>query len=173
MSAWKNQSRIFRGKFARYLNQTFPNRKLNLFDTFEGFAETDLKSDVQNNFFDENFVSSSVQFLKQTQLDLVMSKMKYPEQIEIHKGFFPDTIPSEEKRFALVSLDTDIYPPMLAGLEYFYPRLSNGGYILLHDYSGTSFSRSIRKAVEDFEEEFGHISKVPLGDFGGTLIITK
>src|SRR4029079_18426640 len=30
---------VYKGKFARYINQLFPNRKLYLFDTFMGFDE--------------------------------------------------------------------------------------------------------------------------------------
>ena len=164
---------VFQGEFAQYINRQFPNRMFHLFDTFEGFIESEVKSDNQENLIDEKVFASSMDFFKRTRLELVMSKMKYPEQIQIHKGYFPDTIPKEEKKFALVSIDPDLYKPALAGLKYFYPRLSEGGYIILHDYHGMAFSNSIHKAVADFEKEIGHVAKVPLGDMGGALIITK
>jgi O-methyltransferase len=37
--------------------------------------------------------------------------------------------------YALVNLDADLYNPTKAGLEYFYPHLSPGGVIFIHDYN--------------------------------------
>ena len=162
---------VYRGEFARYLNSEFPDRTLNLFDTFEGFAESDEQNDLKANLVSDRVIHDT-KFID-TSIDLVMSKMKYPERVKIYQGYFPETIPSEEKRFALVSLDTDIYPPMLAGFEYFYPRLSEGGFIMAHDYNSANFFDSVHKAVDDFEKKFGHIAKIPIADENGTLIITK
>lgn len=36
---------VFRGEFAKYINQFFPDRKLYLYDTFEGFNASDMKND--------------------------------------------------------------------------------------------------------------------------------
>ena len=57
-------------------------------------------------------------------------------------------------------------------LQYFYPRLIGGGYMFVHDYS--SDLRGVEKAVDRFEIEQGqYISKVPLCDKSGTIVITK
>ena len=40
---------VYRGEFARLINRAFPRRKLYLFDTFEGFDESDLKEDRASN----------------------------------------------------------------------------------------------------------------------------
>ena len=101
-----------------------------------------------------------------------MSKMKHPEKIELHKGYFPDTIPPEEKIFAFVSLDPDLYKPTFDGLRYFYPRLSKHGYIMIHDYNNVQFFKSVHQAVEDFRQEFD-INIVPIPDENGTLVISK
>jgi len=34
---------VYKGKFAKYINQYFPSKKIYLFDTFEGFDEKDKK----------------------------------------------------------------------------------------------------------------------------------
>lgn len=149
----------------------FPDRPLNLFDTFEGFDRDDEQNDLDANLVSDRVIRDT-SFLD-TSVELVLSKMKNPEQVRIFKGYFPDTIPAEEKRFALVSLDTDIYPPMLAGLEYFYPRLSEGGFIMAHDYNSANFFDSVHKAVEEFERRHGRVAKIPIADEMGTLIITK
>ena len=159
---------VFQGNFSKHLNQLFPDRTLNLFDTFEGFDSRDIvKDSARKQTID------SAKLFKETSIDLVMSKMKYPEQIQIHKGYFPSTIPSEDKVFALVSLDVDLYAPALEGLKYFYPRLSTGGYIMIHDYNDIGYSQSIHKAIDEFEAKFGHVVKVPISDNHGTIIISK
>ena len=163
---------VFRGDFAKYLNELFPDRTLNLFDTFEGFDQKDTQLDVEKNIH-SNFVLDSGNYLKNTSVEIVMSKMKHPEKIELHKGYFPDTIPAEEKTFAFVSLDADLYQPIFEGLKYFYPRLSTGGYIMLHDYNDIHCRYGIHQAVENFEKEFGHIAKIPLVDRWGSLVIPK
>ncbi|MBR1419602.1 MAG: hypothetical protein IJ575_00875, partial [Selenomonadaceae bacterium] len=163
---------VFRGEFAKYLNELFPDRTLNLFDTFEGFADQQENHDRQSGLVAENMLVNS-SYLKNTTVDLVMSKMKHPERVKIYKGFFPDTIPSEEKQFALVSLDPDLYQPTIDGLRYFYPRLLIGGFIMIHDYNNAQFNKSIHRSVEDFELEVERLIKIPIADNDGTLIITK
>ena len=86
-------------------------------------------------------------------------------------GNFPNTAEGlEQERYAFVSLDADLYAPLLAGLEYFYPRLSSGGAILLHDYNNQRF-RGASMAVDDFEKKNGAISLVPLCDLHGSAVI--
>src|SRR5215217_3679490 len=41
---------VFKGKFARFINQYFPDRSLYLFDTFEGFDQRDGKTEKENNY---------------------------------------------------------------------------------------------------------------------------
>lgn len=41
---------VFQGDFAKEINRCFPNNKLFLFDTFEGFDERDTKKEHDNGF---------------------------------------------------------------------------------------------------------------------------
>ena len=75
-------------------------------------------------------------------------------------------------RFCLVSLDADLYAPILSGLIFFYPRLVPGGMILLHDYNNERF-RGARQAVEEFEKQYGRLCLVPLCDLHGSAVIVK
>ena len=102
--------------------------------------------------------------------------------IHYRKGYFPESIAEEEKekKFCLVSLDADLYNPTLEGLKFFYPRLESGGYIMIHEYNAIvmvegkaqDFS-GVKRAVKDFENQFGSIRYVPIADRNGTLVITK
>ena len=62
--------------------------------------------------------------------------------------------------------------PTLAGLDFFWPRLSPGGAILLHDYNSLQFD-GVRKAVHAFEAEHGPLPLLPLSDLHGTAVILR
>ncbi len=157
----------YRGDFAWQLNERFPERRLYLFDTFDGFDERDIRV--------EREVSSSraaAHDFSDTRARDVLARMPYEDQVVIRKGFFPETAQGLEERFALVSIDVDLYAPTLAGLEYFYPRLVRGGAILLHDYNSLQFD-GVRKAVEEYERRHGMLPLIPLSDLHGTAVITR
>lgn len=76
------------------------------------------------------------------------------------------------ENFAFVSIDVDLEESIYQALDYFYPRLSFGGYIFIHDY--TSSFKGVKSAVDRCEEnENRMLCKVPLCDANGTLVITK
>jgi len=157
---------VFKGDFARKLNQAFKDRPLHLFDTFEGFDQRDIKEEVDRKIDtpDKTFPGSNT--------DLVKAKMPYPEKVHFHKGYFPDTtIDFSDRKFAFVSLDVDLYLPTKEGLNYFYPRLSDGGYIFIHDFHSRNFP-GCGIAVREFIKSH-RVSYVPLSDQGGSVIITK
>ena len=97
--------------------------------------------------------------------------MPHPAQCVVRKGFFPDTAKGLEDQFVFVSLDADLYDPILEGLNYFYPRLQNGGYIFIHDYNNDLY-KGARKAVDEFCDSNG-LSAIPLPDSCGTAVLKK
>jgi O-methyltransferase len=97
--------------------------------------------------------------------------MPHPDKVKVFPGYFPETASGIQQRFALVSLDVDLFEPTLAGLEWFYERLNEGGYIFVHDYNNRRFL-GVRSAVDRFLAEH-HASCVPLPDFAGSVIIPK
>jgi hypothetical protein len=71
------------------------------------------------------------------------------KNVSFIKGRFPGTanaIPDAE-RFCLVNLDCDLYAPFSAALQYIYPRLLPGGFLIMHDYSSLH-SPLIEKAID-------------------------
>jgi len=152
---------VYRGEFAKYINRLLPERKLYLFDSFEGFA-------------DNAGASSSFQAAhKNTAVDRVMSLMPNPDKVIIMKGFFPQSLCGLEEQFCLVSLDVDFYQATLDGLRYFWPRLSPGGFIMLHDWGNPELPQ-VAEALKRFEAELEmHLPSVPICDITGTLVLTK
>ena len=152
---------VYRGEFAKNINRLLPERKLYLFDSFEGFAES-------------AGASTSFQAAhKNTAVDRVLALMPHPENVIVKQGFFPQSLKGLEEEFCFVSLDVDFYQATLDGLRYFWPRLSPGGYIMLHDWGNPDLPQ-VAEAVAQYEAELGmKLSAVPICDITGTLVLSK
>lgn len=157
---------VFRGQGAALLHRMDPERTLHLFDTFDGFREEDLKQETGKpaSYTPGHFANTSV--------DQVMRRIKDPEKIRIYMGNVPDTFKEVDEgvRFALVSLDVDLYRPTLSGLSYFYPRLVPGGVLFIHDYNG--LWPGVMRAVDEFLATIPE-AVVLLPDRDGTVVIVK
>lgn len=152
---------VYRGFFARCINQLLPERELYLFDSFEGFRE--------NAGASESFQAAHAN----TGIEKVLAIMPNPENIIVKPGLFPESLNGLEEQFCLVSLDVDFEETTLAGLQYFWPRLAKGGYLLLHDW-GSPKLPGVAKALARYEAELGQtLPAVPLCDTGGTLMLCK
>lgn len=163
---------VFRGDSAKFLNIFFEDRKLYLFDTFEGFVMQDINQEKKINSAFETSKFNSNKIFKNTTIDFVMKKMKYPENVIIKQGIFPDSTEGIEEKFCFVNLDMDLYIPMLGGLRFFWDKLKTHGCILLHDYCNSDLS-GVREAVKTFEEERKIvIPKTPIGD-GCSMALLK
>jgi hypothetical protein len=155
---------VYRGNsaavLAHYARKS--NRSVFLFDTFQGFEEKDLTgidSNKKSEFAD-------------TSLDMVQKNVG-EEAVTFIKGYFPGTVTKDvsERRFAVVHLDCDLYEPMKAGLEFFYPRLSPGGLIIMHDYSGIYWD-GIKRAVDEYGSQIVE-GLILMPDKSGTAMIRK
>jgi len=157
---------VFRGDFAKYINVAFPDRKLYLFDTFEGFDKRDTILEEKKNF------ARNVQDFSNTNVELVLNKMKTKKNCIVKKGYFPETAHGLDETFVFVSIDVDLYEPIYNGLEYFYPRLAHGGYIFIHDYNDGQKYTGVKAAVKKYCSQ-NNIAYFPLSDNQGSVVIMK
>ncbi len=158
---------VYRGAFARIINALMPERKLYLFDSFQGFEEKELKAELSRGRGGEGFAEAH----RNTAAEKIMGIMPYPEKAVIKQGWFPQSLEGLESRFALVSLDTDLEESTYEGLKYFCPRMNAGGYILLHDYNNPALP-GVKAAIRRWESENCRLHTVPLADLMGTLVIS-
>lgn len=147
---------VFQGEFSAVMNKVFADRKLYLFDTFEGFDERDIDKE-------HNFSSAKQGDYAITSENMVMQKMAYPENVIIKKGYFPDSANGIDDKFCFVNLDFDLYNPTSSGLEWFERKMVSGGVILVHDYFSTQF-RGVKEAVDDYIRTREHLKLIPIGD---------
>jgi hypothetical protein len=155
---------VFRGNSAAVLVHYARKfgRRVSLFDTFEGFDSRDFVGVDESRVV--TFADTSFDEVR----DLVGD-----EAVRFVPGRFPESIPSDMlmSRFCLVHVDCDLYEPAKAGLKFFYPRLSPGGLLVVHDYANPYWP-GIKCAVDEF---CSGISERPIviGDKSGTAMIRK
>jgi O-methyltransferase len=157
---------VFQGEFAALINACFPDRPLHLFDTFDGFDERDVAEDAHRAYSQARTGDYS-----QTSIARVLSVLPHPEKAVVHQGFFPESIPKNDLRFAFVSIDVDLFAPTYAGLSYFHPRLSRGGSILIHDYNSTQY-RGVKEGVRRYCDEHS-LFLTPICDLHGSAVLLK
>jgi O-methyltransferase len=156
---------VYKGTTAKILHILLPDRRLYLFDTFAGFDARDLCNEKTAN-------ATSFQF-DDTSAENVERYLGDSPLITWCKGYFPATASAvpETERFALVHLDADLFKPTWDALEFFYPRIAPGGYLILHDYSSMAWP-GIAEAVDRFLADKPE-SLVRVPDRSGTAIVRK
>ena len=126
---------------AAVLRDTKSPKNLYLFDTFEGMPETDPQKDwhKQGEFSD-------------TSVESVSSYIGCDGLCKIRKGYIPDSFQGlESALISFVHIDLDIYKSILNCLDFVWPRLSTGGFIIFDDY-GFPTCPGARAAVDEFFE---------------------
>ena len=156
---------VHKGVTAKAIHWMDVDRKLYLFDTFNGFDPRDLTVEVQqeDKFDPSNF--------SDTDVEIVRAYIGGNDNLIFKKGYFPETTLSlEYERFALVHLDADLYVPTLEALKFFYPKMNPGGVIIIHDYNHTWDGTP--KAVNTFVENIPE-SIIELMDWQGSVMIIR
>ncbi|HEY4339910.1 MAG TPA: TylF/MycF/NovP-related O-methyltransferase [Steroidobacteraceae bacterium] len=160
LGVWRGNTAALLAYFAEAKSRT-----VYLFDTFEGFSERDFKG-VDIGARPKNFANTSI--------DMVREVVGTPwTSCEVVAGYFPDSVQPahRDRRYAIVSLDCDLYEPMKAGLEFFYPRMPRGGLLMLHDYSSRQWPGA-KQAVDEFCRASGELP-VLLPDKSGSAFIRR
>jgi hypothetical protein len=133
-----------------------------LFDTYSGFDDGDLVG--VDAGFSKGFTDTSLSAVR---------AIVGEENTRFIKGYFPQTVSEipDDSRFCLVHLDCDLYAPLRSALEYFYPRMAPGGYLIMHDYSSLHWGGA-EKAIDEFFADKVE-PPIPLTDCGGSVVIRK
>ncbi|MBI9061606.1 MAG: class I SAM-dependent methyltransferase [Marinilabiliaceae bacterium] len=134
---------VYKGETAKLIHHLIPDRDLFLFDSFSGLPKQVIREDC-----DGTVRPQTVKF-DNTTPDEVVKYIKGNEKIIVKEGIFPETAKGlENKIFAFVHIDADLYQSTLDALLFFYPRLSPGGMILIHDYNHNW--EGVEKAINEF-----------------------
>ncbi|MEW5871902.1 MAG: TylF/MycF/NovP-related O-methyltransferase [Chloroflexota bacterium] len=118
-------------------------------DSFQGLPKPDVKKNPHDkgwNFYRIEELSVSLDVVKRNfvRYDLL------DDQVAFLSGWFSQTLPTAPLgRLALIRLDADMYGSTMDALTHLYPKLSNGGYVIIDDYGAV---KACRLAVDDFRK---------------------
>lgn len=125
---WRGGACIFMRGWLKAYGDT--QRKVWLADSFVGFQADDL-TDTQMDLEKTNQLSvSQEQVAAHFQAyDLLDA------QVVFLPGFLDQSLPNAPiEKLALLRLDVDFYRPTREGLNWLYPRVSPGGFVIIDDY---------------------------------------
>jgi hypothetical protein len=159
------------------------DRDLHLYDTFEGMTEPTeadtsplerpaLETWLEARDRDERAwgpVFGSDVFDEHSVLETLLETGYPRDRIHIVKGRVEDTIPAlAPEGLAVLRLDTDWYESTRHELEHLYPRLADGGVLIIDDYGHWE---GARRAVDEYFER--HASPLLLNriDYTGRIAI--
>ncbi len=157
LGAYKGETATVLATMARRLNTTAW-----ILDTFEGFNAADLQGvDAAHGM---EFADTSLEAVR---------ALVGEQNVRYVKGYFPDSAAQmpPDLSFCLIHIDCDLYVPILHALNYFYPRLVPGGYLIVHDYACLAWDGAERAVDEFFADKPEAV--IPLTDGCGTAVIRK
>jgi hypothetical protein len=155
---------VYQGQTATMLarNARRLGRTTWLLDTFTGF---DARDWAGTN-------ADGTRLFSDTSLEAVRARVG-TDRTRYVRGFFPESaagLPADG-RYCLVNIDCDLYAPIMRALEYFYPRMVPGGFLVVHDYSSLCWPGA-EKAVDQFFADKPECV-VPMPDSGGSALIRR
>jgi O-methyltransferase len=152
---------VWRGETSAFLHALAAERTLYLFDTFAGFPEVDLPAGADDRRF------------RDTSEAAVRARVGTSPNVVLRPGYVPETLAGlEDERFAFVLLDLDLHDPTLASLEFFYPRIPPGGYLVMHDYNNPESDWACKRAFDGFLADKPE-AVVELGDMWGSALVRR
>lgn len=152
---------VFRGGSARLIAYAKEGNINNfyLFDTFEGMPEVNKDIDLHKK---GDF--------KNTSLESVKKIFEKVPNIIFCPGFFPETVHYvTDNVFSFVYIDVDIYQSVLDSLNFFYPKMIKGGFMVFDDYMG-KHTPGVKKALDEFLKDK---KEVPIITAVGQCVLIK
>lgn len=152
---------VFRGGSAKLITlaKGENTEPMYLFDTFEGMPEVDPSIDLHKKGDFKNTSLEDVQKLFSTEKNIIFCK-----------GFFPETTDKVfSDKFSFVYIDVDIYKSVLDSLNFFYPKLVQGGFMMFDDYLGKN-TPGVKKALDEFLKDK---KEIPIITTIGQCVIVK
>lgn len=141
---WKGHSTLMT---ARLMQRAGATGRFAVFDSFEGLSDfTDADRAGAANPDQE----ARRQEKFRSDLDRFKQLLAPFPFVDVYPGWIPDRfIDVQDRRYGFVAIDVDMHDPTLASLEFFYPRMPQGGALYLDDYGYKNFPGA-RKAADQF-----------------------
>ena len=121
-------------------------------DSFEGLPKPDADKYAADKD-DDHHTLSDILAISEEQVRYNFQKFGLlDEQVKFLKGWFKDTLPNAPiEKLSILRLDGDMYESTIQALEFLYPKLSIGGYLIIDDFDVVA---GCKKAVMDYRAKF-------------------
>ena len=149
----------YQGASAFFMAQASSGGQLFLFDSFQGLsAAGDLDKGTPADVMAWNAGDMS------SAEDILRRNLAGFDAITILPGWIPERFGEvASRRFRVVHVDVDLYQPTRDSLEFFYPRLVDGGVIVMDDY-GFQTCPGAKKAADEYAASMGtRVLHLPTG----------
>ena len=114
-------------------------RSHHVFDSFEGLSQPNAEDGT--HWRQGDFTATEEE---------VRANLSPFDRVHLHKGWIPELFEDvSDRRFAFVHIDVDLHQPTADSIEFFYPRVVNGGILVCDDYGHTSCPGATR-AMDDY-----------------------
>jgi O-methyltransferase len=142
---YKGGTSVLMGLALRHFGAT---KKIYMLDSFQGLPKPNQNTDSMYKEGDmRSDYANAAAAIEQNGLEGVC---------QIVPGWFSDTLPTlnSDEQYSLVHLDCDLYDPAKLCLDYLYPRVVPGGFIIIDDYCDNAggMQRALHEHVESTDE---------------------
>jgi hypothetical protein len=146
---WRGQSTYMLAAIARQRGAS----GFHVFDSFEGLSEYGEQDRGGLAPADRRTADARRRHFA-ADIEAVRATLAPFDFVRLHKGWIPERFPAvADRRFKLVHIDVDLYRPYMDSIEFFYPRLLDGGVMIFDDYGSAGFPGA-RKAVDEMQQRF-------------------
>jgi len=122
--------------------------RLHVFDSFDGLSE--FKPQDHSEFRSTQVLRNRARNGFRSDLTQVTTSLDDFPFVRIHPGWVPTKFfEVEDEKFGLVTIDLDLYEPIRDAVQFFYPRLQDGGLMYFDDYGYETFPGA-KIAVDEF-----------------------
>jgi O-methyltransferase len=147
---WRGGASIFMRAVLKAYGDT--RRTVWVADSFEGLPKPDSATFPLDAGYDYSEFSQLAVSLDQVKANFARYDV-LDQQVRFLRGWFRDTLPvAPIDRLAILRLDGDLYESTMEGLEFLYPKLSVGGYVIIDDYESAP---PCAPAVHDYRARHG------------------
>jgi hypothetical protein len=139
---------------AKLMDIRHSNKKLFLFDSFQGLPEPDRQVDASVRFQKGGWAAS------RKEVEVLLAKHKVLQRCVIFEGWFSATLPklNDEQQFCFAYIDADLYSSTVACLQHLWKRIGLNSIAMFDDYHHPS--GGVRKALDEWVYETGELIHV-------------
>jgi hypothetical protein len=146
---WRGGAVIFMRAILKAYNVT--DRKVWAADSFQGLPKPDANKYPADKGDIHYLMSNLMVSLEEVQENFSKYNL-LDEQVCFLEGWFKDTLPRAPiEKLAVLRLDGDMYESTMDALSCLYPKLSQGGYLIIDDYA---YNPACKQAVQDYRTAY-------------------